>query len=379
MVVEEVTGLSATGPRPRAHSRRMEVVTGRKGGAWFRAAASSVYRNDPNWTPPLPGEEEDAFAQADRSRRWVLFEQGVPIARVAAFLPPRHPGVGYFGFFECPDDPVAATELLRSAEEWLADRGCHECYGPIAGTPRDRIGLLIEGFNRPAMIFTPYNPTWYRSLLESAGYSAGVFLRAYGWSPGYDDHRGMLRLAHRAERDDAIRIRPIRPGRLGEETRLIATLVNETMAGAWHYDPIDDREAEQMARLLRPILDPRIALVAEDSVGPCGVALAVPDMNWLWRRMRGRVWPAGWIELLRWRRRIPAARMMALGLSRRVRGSSIALRMIGQLHAAGLARGFAEGELTQVFDDNHSMRRILERMGFPVVRRYAVFRRSIQG
>jgi GNAT superfamily N-acetyltransferase len=156
-------------------------------------------------------------------------------------------------------------------------------------------------------------------------------------------------------------------------------MINSTLAEAWHFDPIGEREADAMARLLRPILDPTIALLAEDDTGPCGVALAVPDVNWLWRKAGGRLWPLGWARLLRWYRSIPQARLMALGLEPRVHGSSLAARLIGQLHRAGLARGYVRGELSQVFDDNESMRRILDRMRLPVVRRYAVFTRDLQG
>jgi GNAT superfamily N-acetyltransferase len=132
-----------------------------------------------------------------------------------------------------------------------------------------------------------------------------------------------------------------------------------------------------MARLFRPILDPSIALVAEDDAGPCAVALGVPDVNWLWRRAGGRLWPTGWARLLRWRRRIPQARLMALGLARRVQGSGVAARMITQLHQAALAHGYTNGELSQVYDDNLGIRRILDRMRFPVVRRYTVFARHL--
>jgi GNAT superfamily N-acetyltransferase len=133
-----------------------------------------------------------------------------------------------------------------------------------------------------------------------------------------------------------------------------------------------------MARLLRPILDPAIALVAEDDEGPCGVALAVPDVNWLWRQAGGRLWPLGWARLLRWYRRIPQARLMALGLERRVQGSGLAARLIGQLHQAGLSRGYLRGELSQIFEDNLPMCRILDRMRLPIVRRYAVFARRLE-
>jgi GNAT superfamily N-acetyltransferase len=349
-------------------------------------APTFVYRHDPNWIPPLPGEERETFDPrrnpalgAIRWRRWILLDGEVPVGRIAGFTSATRPGVGYFGFFECPDRRDSARTLLRTAEEWLLDQGCRVCYGPVSVTPRDRIGLLTEGFDQPGMLFTPYNPPYYSGLLEGAGYAPVIALRAYGWSPEYSDPRGIGRLADRAASRSSLRIRPLRLDRLREETRLVARMINSTLAEAWHFDPIGEREADTMARLLRPILDPTIALLAEDDAGPCGVALAVPDVNWLWRKAGGRLWPLGWARLLRWHRSIPQARMMALGLEPRVHGSSLAARLIGQLHRAGLSRGYVRGELSQVFDDNESMRRILDRMRLPVVRRYAVFTRDLQG
>ncbi len=365
-------------------TRIVEPVRDAASARAFTAAGAGPYATDPHWTPPLPGEERDTFdprrnptLSRAAARRWVLTERGTPVGRIAAFVPEYQPGEGYFGFFECPQSPSAAVALLRAAEEWLGAAGCRTAHGPIAVTARDRIGLLVEGFERPAVLFTPYNPPYYAALLEAAGYSPGVWLRAYGWESSYDDPRGVIPLAEGAVDKSSFRIRHLDLARLSDETRLIARLINETLAEAWHFDPIDEQEALQLAALLRPIVDPEIALVAEDAAGPCGVALAVPDVNWLWRRAGGRLWPLGWARLLRWRRRIPQARLMALGVEPRVRGTSVAARLIATLVRTGRRR-YVRGELSQVFDDNVAMRRVLEHMQLPVVRRYAVFSRTLE-
>lgn len=379
--------LVAAGPTLEAGRRyRVLTVKNAAGARLFTAAAESVYRGDPNWVPPLPGEESETFAPRRNpvlanmaARRWVLLKRDAPCGRVAAFAPAHRPGVGYMGFFESPNDVHAAHLLLDAAEEWLCAHGRRECYGPIAVTPRDRIGLLVDGFERPPMLFTPYNPPYYEALLQARGWTPHRSLRAYGWNDGYQDPRSVLPLAERATAGSPVRIRPLRMDRLTQETRLIARLINQTLAEAWHFDPISEREAAALASLLRPILDPTIALVAEDEGGPCAVALGVPDVNWLWRRAGARLWPMGWARLLRWRRHIPQVRVMALGLERRVQRTGLAARMITQLHRAGRARGYVQGELSQVYDENLGMGRILDRMRFPVVRRYAVLARQVDG
>lgn len=361
------------------------TVDDRTGARQFAEAGRSPYRRDANWVPPLPGEERDTFdprrnpsLDGVEAARWVLVEGGTPAGRIAAFAPAHRPGVGYVGFFESPDDPRAARALLGAAEAWLAARGRRECYGPIAVTPRDRIGLLVEGFEHPPMLFMPYNPAYYRRLLEHAGWAPHQFLRAFGWNPDYADPRGVWALADRAALGSGIAIRTLRMDRLAEETRLVARLINETLSDAWHFDPISDREATDMARLLRPILDPALALIAEDAEGPCGVALGLPDANWLWHRAGGKLWPFGWAQVLRWRRHIPQLRIMTLGLAARVQRTGLAARLMAQLLRAGLKGGYLRGEMSQIYEQNDGMTRILSRMGFPVVRRYAVFTRHLE-
>jgi hypothetical protein len=378
--------VTALAPPSVAAGGRIVMVDRGAGARQFAAVPWRVYRHDANWTPPLPGEARETFdpsrnpsLAAIRWQRWVLLDRDIAVGRIAGFTSATHPGAGYFGFFECEDRPDHARLLLRAVEEWLVEQGCRECFGPVAVAARDQIGLLTEGFDRPAMLFTPYNPPYYTRLLEAAGYGFAIGLRAYGWMPDYADPRGVERLADRAAARSSIRLRPLRLDRLREETRVVASMINSTLADAWHFVAIGEREADTMARLLRPIIDPAIALLAEDDCGPCGVALAVPDVNWLWRKSGGKLWPLGWARLLRWHRRIPQARLMALGLEPRIHGSSLAARLIGQLHRAGLARGYVRGELSQVFDDNAAIRRILDRMRLPVVRRYAVFARDLAG
>lgn len=354
------------------------------GSRMFAAVARSVYAGDSNWVAPFPGDEVRVFdPQANpalarrRWARWVVTRRDRLVGRIAAFAPADRPGIGYFGFFESADDRGCAAALLEHAECWLAEVGCRECFGPVPVTPRDQLGLLIEGFEQPPFLFTPYNPPYYSKLLESGGYHPACFLRAYGWELSSGDPRQIRRLAERAALSPRFRVRSLAAARLAEETRIITRLVNETLADAWHYDPISEREADELARLLRPILDPEIALIAEDEQGPCGVALALPDANWLWRRAGGRLWPLGWLRLLRDRRRIPQARVMVLGLAGRARHSGLAGQLIARWFCAAPLRGYRTAELAQVFDHNVQMRRILERMRLPVVRRYSVYTRTL--
>ncbi len=362
------------------------MVDGRRA-RLFHAVPRAVYAGRwPAWTPPIPGEEA---AQLDPRRnpslsgtalgRWTAVAHGAPAGRIAAFAPREPHDLGYFGFFESVDEPAVAIALLRAAEGWLAERGRTRVYGPVAVNPRDQIGLLIEGFDRPGTARTPYNPPYYARLLEAAGYRPKVFLRAYAWRPDMADLRGMVALGERiaAHQATPLRIRPLNMRALEAEALLFARLINHTFGALWGYVPITDAEARDLARHLRPVIDPSLCLVAEEDNEPCGVVLTVPDANWLVRHIDGQLWPFGWLRALWLRRRIPAARIMAMAVLPGRRASGVAVQLILATHWALVAKGYPYAEVAQVFDDNVLMRRLLERAGCPVVKRYAVFERPL--
>ena len=94
-----------------------------------------IYRDDPNWVPPLIAGQMDKLTpgrnpfweHAERAL-WLATEGGQPVGTIAAIV--DHAGnralgqaIGSFGFFECVNDPAAARLLLDTAANWLAARG----------------------------------------------------------------------------------------------------------------------------------------------------------------------------------------------------------------------------------------------------------------
>src|SRR5947209_1113227 len=87
-----------------------------------------LYRNEPNWVPPLLFERKRFF---DRTRNpffehaeaeyFLAWRDGRPVGRITAHIDRnfnefQQHDWGMFGFFECEDDPEAAHALLGEAE-----------------------------------------------------------------------------------------------------------------------------------------------------------------------------------------------------------------------------------------------------------------------
>ncbi|MEP7235302.1 MAG: hypothetical protein ABI778_08400, partial [Ignavibacteriota bacterium] len=67
---------------------------------------------------------------------WFLAErEGAIVGRIAAIINHNHNAfhsekAGFFGFFECMNDPEAASALFLSAEDFLRSKGMTEILGP---------------------------------------------------------------------------------------------------------------------------------------------------------------------------------------------------------------------------------------------------------
>src|SRR3712207_891250 len=117
-----------------------------------------VYRRYPHWVPPLLDHQRRLLDRRHPFHRHAEVElflarrRGAVVGRIAAIVNHRHVDVhaepvGFFGFFECADDPAVAAALLDRAGRWLAERGMRAMRGPASFSTNEECGLLVEGFH----------------------------------------------------------------------------------------------------------------------------------------------------------------------------------------------------------------------------------------
>ena len=103
----------------------------------------------------------------------VLFDQGLPQARLAVYLNPEHTHnnerVATIGYFECPNKPVYANLLLAKAEELANEHGAKHLIGPMNGSTWESYRFRCKTEN-PPFFLEPNNPDYYSELFENFGF-----------------------------------------------------------------------------------------------------------------------------------------------------------------------------------------------------------------
>lgn len=353
-----------------------------------------LYRDDPDWVPPLRSdvrwvldERKNPFWKHARRRLFLARRGEKVVGRVAAIVDSEHNRVhadrtGFFGFFECEDDAGAARSLLDAAERAVAGMlpGCDKLRGPVNPSMNEEVGALVPAESEPGspLIMMTYNPAYHLDLYAAAGLVKEKDLLAI-LAPV--DDRSFTRLARIAEiarkREPGLTARKIRMDRFAEELAIVKRIYNGAWERNWGFVPMTSEELDAMAKKLKPLVEPSYVWFAEMNGQPAAFLLGIPDYNLVLRKMKGSLLPFGWLTFLRERKRIDRLRLMAFGILPEYRRKGIDATLFHVSMAEGIRLGARTVEFSWMLEDNVEMLRPLQVFGGRVWRRYRVLCRPV--
>ncbi len=281
--------------------------------------------------------------------------------------------LGFFGFFECIDDPAVAKALFDVGCDWLLERGMTTCRGPVNPSLNYTCGLLVDGFGVPPVFLMTYNPPYYSALIEACGFSKSQDLYAYEM-----DVALLAKLVERykpavtsALDGRGLTVRAFDPSRFNDEIKTYLELYNGSLDGTWGFTPLQPGEVKQIAADLRHVIAPEFAAFAMVEGKAIGAVLALLDYNQIIRTLNGRLYPFGVLKLLRGRTRINVARGMAVTMAPGYQQSGLAIVLLDRLVEAAKPWNLQSWEFSWVLESNASSRGTLERI---VAKRSKVYR-----
>ncbi len=344
----------------------------------------------PAWVPPLLTEEKkridpqkNPFFGHGAVQLFLAYRNGDVVGRIAAIENTLHnqfheDKVGFFGMFESVEDREVADALLDAAAEWVRDRGLTSLRGPVNFSTNEDCGLLVVNFEASPRVMMPYNPPYYATLLEGWGLRKVKDLLALKGDEEHFDLPRFERLVKMTERSGLdMRVRSLRMDKFDAEVELVRDLYNSAWEKNWGFVPMTDEEVDYMAKQLKPVVDPELALIGEVNGEPVGFALTLPDINEAIRHCNGRLFPFGVFKLLWYMRRIVGIRIITLGIKEKYRHTGLAAMFYFETFKRATRKGHFVGESSWVLEDNKDMLGGLEKMRFWRDKTYRIYEKSI--
>ncbi|MFZ0040213.1 MAG: GNAT family N-acetyltransferase [Solirubrobacteraceae bacterium] len=287
---------------------------------------------------------------------------------------------GMFGFLEFEEDQAILDALLAAAEAWLRLRGCDRMVGPMDFQLNDESGVLIEGFELEPLIRQPWHPPYYQQLCEAAGLSKAMDLLS--WDLSISDRERMNpilpRISERAKDKYGITIRRMSRRNLRREMDEFANVYNAAWSHNWGFVPYSEADLDAYAVDLQLVYSRDWFMIAEQEGKTVAMAITIPDINQVYKKMQGRLLPLGWWYYLIRGRIIDRLRVGFLGVLPEYQHTGVAAALyLEHFETAGRSRQKA-GEAGFILEINTSMNRGLEAMGGRVVKRYRVYERLLE-
>lgn len=352
----------------------------------------NLYRHDKYWVPQLISEsrkffnrEINPFFLHSEAKFFVAYQDNKPVGRIAGIINNRHNQVheekiGFFGFFECPNDVGLAEELYNTAASYLKIAGLTAMRGPANYSSNDDWGFLADGFNSSPVFQMPYNPQYYLELAEKCGFAKCKDLLAYWIDNTIPLPEKAIKVAEMIRKRENIQIRQIDLKHLERELEFVRQIYNAAWSKNWGFVPLTEEELMHTADDLRKILDPNIVFLAFVNGEPAGMSLSVPDYNIVFKKMKGRMFPFGIFKFL-WHTKIAhtinGARIMAMGIVPKFQKLGLDTIFYLDTYRNGIANGYYWGEMSWILEDNQMMNRAAQMMGTKPYKRYRLYEKPL--
>jgi hypothetical protein len=241
-------------------------------------------------------------------------------------------------------------------------------------------GMVVEGFTPSPVIMAPYNPPYYNDLMIEYGLEKVKDLLCWEISvkDGYRIPDRIAKLTDSVAKRYDIRIRQLDMKNYDKEISILIELSNKCIIENWGYSPATEAEGKAMAHDMKPVIQPKGVLIAEDNTGrPVGFAIVLPDLNSLLKGLNGRLFPFGFIKLLWGIPRLRRYRMFALGVIPEYQGKAVDSLIYRYLNES-IYDSDLWMEINYVLEDNMRMVNAINKLEASPSRRYRVYEMDIR-
>jgi hypothetical protein len=378
----------------------IDPVTDKRGRAAFVDLGRAFSDRLPHFVPQIRSEQlelidpaKNPFFGHARVQLFIAQRGGKPVGRISAHIDELAlampadqgfgPGTGFFGYFDAEDADVARA-LLATAETWLVGQGMTKVLGPISLSIWEEPGLLISGQDHPPMLMMGHHPAHYAGWIEAAGYARAKTLYTYdlditsGFGPLVE------RLVQSGLRSSRINVRRVDKSRWDEEVATILAILNDAWSDNWGFVPFTPAEVAYAGKKLRPIIHEELNMIAEVDGRPVAFMLTWPDANSALAKIKGKLFPFGWIHMLRWLKHPRGAgmRVPLMGVLKELHNTpmagTLAFMMIEAIRLEAITKfESTRGELGWVLEDNQGMLAIADTIKSKVNREYVIYQRAL--
>jgi len=285
-----------------------------------------------------------------------------------------------FAFFETWNDEEVATALIKSVENWARKKGTNQLIGPLAFSDKDPQGMLIEGFDEPAVIASNCNFPYQAELIDKNGYTKEVDLVVYQikipdpipefYQKIHERAVGLNHGLHVLEFTSRRKVKPyIHP---------VLQLLNRTFTEIFGFIPFTEAEMDDFANRYLFLINPRfIKVVINNENEVVAFVIGMSHIGEGIQKAKGYLFPFGIFKIFAAGRKSKQLNLLLGSIDPAYRGKGLDVLMGVKILKSASAQGKTIIDSHLELENNIKVRAEMERMGGRVYKRYRIFGKAL--
>lgn len=287
-----------------------------------------LYKNNPNYVPPLINEERNIWKKEQNpaldyseARQFLAFKNNKIAGRIAVLINRKEEkelGIKKvrFGWLDFIDDQEVSKALIDVAINFAKENNISKIEGPMGFTNLDKAGMLTFGFDKLATMIGLYNNEYYPKHLEDLG-----LVKEKEWVEFELQFPEIL--PEKVEKFSTLiaqkyKLKTLKFNNKKEILPYVESmfkLLDETYKHLSTYTPISDEQIKTYKEKYFGFIDKDyITCVADENNQLVAFAITMPSYSKALQKSRGKLFPFGWWHFLQAGKKNERANFYLIGI-----------------------------------------------------------------
>lgn len=291
----------------------IKEVTTRRDLKQFVKFPDALFKGQTNYIPPFHKDEMKKFSPVKNPaykfcevRLWLAYQDKKIVGRVCGIV--NHFANAKwkehkvrFGWFDFIPDIEVCKSLLQAVAEFGKTHQATVMHGPLGFTNMDKECWMIDNFDAHQNITTLYNPPYYVSYLQELGFHIDCEWQQYRVDIQQSLPESILRVNDIVKRKFGLRILKVKKRKdILPYAVSFFHAFNDSFKDIYGFIPLPEDEIQVQIKNYFSFLNLDLVEFIIDKQGEVvGFGLGIPEIGQACVKAKGRLFPFGWIHILR--------------------------------------------------------------------------------
>jgi hypothetical protein len=280
----------------------------------FIRFATNLYEGNQCYCPPMEFDEmatlnpkKNPAYDFSESVCYLAYRDGKIVGRICGIVNHRaneqwNVKKARFGWFDFIDDLEVSKALLDKVSEWGKSKGMETLNGPVGFTDFDHQGLMLEGYQYNSPMASLYNFPYYvrhfenYNLVKEADWIEYLINTPDGIPERMDRISKIVLDKYKLRVDKVHSVKELKK----KYGYTYMDVLDDAYKPLYNYSPMTDRQKKYLADAYFGFINfDFVTIIVNDKDEIVGVGVGMPNISDPLRKSKGRLFPFGWIGLLK--------------------------------------------------------------------------------